>query len=323
VKPFKSLFILMRPTNLLIVALTMVITRYVVVLPMALKAGIGMTPQLTHVEFGLLILTAIMLTAAGNIINDYFDLRVDQINKPEKIIVGKRIKRRVAIVLHQLLNIVAVGLAIIVCSSNHFFWPLVIPVVVATLLWFYSPVLKKKWLVGNVVVAVCTALVPLWASIFDLKHMSSKYVDQWVQGEAFLDRIYLVILIICVSSFLLNLIREALKDAEDMQGDATGDYQTLPLVSGIHSTVRYAQGLLGVYLILMVYLAMRPVLQFESNQWHLIIFLILIIVPGLVSFVFISKCNEKVSFTRASSSVKWLMLLGLMAVIVLSRVTWY
>jgi 4-hydroxybenzoate polyprenyltransferase len=300
----------------------MIITRYVVVLPMARKAGIGIEPHLSHVEFALTILIAVLLTAAGNIINDYFDLRVDQINKPDRVIVGKRIKRRVAIVLHQGLNLVALSLALWVCSSADFWWPLTIPILVATLLWFYSPVLKKKWMIGNVVVAFCTALVPFWAAIFDLHHMRLKYIDQWVDGEHFLSRIYLVVLIICVSSFLLNLIREALKDAEDMQGDAKGAYQTLPLVSGMQWTVRYAQVILALYLSLMVFLAMRPVLQFQSNKVPLIIFLTLLIVPGLLSFLLISKSSDKASFAKASASVKWLMLLGLVAVVVLSRVNW-
>jgi 4-hydroxybenzoate polyprenyltransferase len=121
---------------------------------------------------------------------------------------------------------------------------------------------------------------------------------------------------------LLNLIREALKDAEDMQGDAKGAYQTLPLVSGMQWTVRYAQVILALYLSLMVFLAMRPVLQFQSNKVPLIIFLTLLIVPGLLSFLLISKSSDKASFAKASASVKWLMLLGLVAVVVLSRVNW-
>jgi 4-hydroxybenzoate polyprenyltransferase len=313
----------MRPVNLIIVAFTMVVTRYVVVLPMARKAGLGIEPNMSHGQFALVVLVAILLTAAGNIINDYFDQRVDQINKPERVIVGKRIKRRVAIVLHQFFNLIALVISILICSDHNYFWPVLIPISVATLLWFYSPLLKKKWLVGNITVACCTALVPFWAAVFDVHYMAIKYVDQWIDGQAVLNRIQLVVLIICIASFLLNLIREALKDAEDMPGDASGDYQTLPLVSGLQSTIRYAQAVLGIYLTLMVFLAMRPVLQFQSNKGHLIIFLALVIIPGIVSFVLISRCREKNSFTQASASIKWLMLLGLFAVIVLSRMTWY
>jgi 4-hydroxybenzoate polyprenyltransferase len=313
----------MRPLNLAIVAATMLVTRYIVVLPMAHKAGIGIKPQLTHFEFVLLMASAVLLTAAGNIINDYFDQRVDKINKPEKVIVGKRIKRRVAIVLHQLLNVVAVILAAVVCSNQNWYLPLVIPIVIATLLWFYSPVLKKKWMIGNLTVAFCTCLVPLWAALFDLHHIRSKYVDQLVEGEQFLARIELVIWIICISSFVLNLVREAIKDAEDMQGDATDNYQTLPIVSGIANTVRYAQVLLTVYLALMVFLALRPVLQFESNKLQLIVFMALIIGPGFYAFWAISTASEKSTFARASAALKWMMLLGLVAVIVLSRISWY
>jgi 4-hydroxybenzoate polyprenyltransferase len=323
VKLLVSLFQLMRPVNLAIVAFTMMVTRYVVVLPMAHKAGIDIKPQLTHVGFFLIMTTAVLLTAAGNIINDYFDQRVDQINKPEKVIIGKRIKRRVAIVFHQVFNVVAVIIAMVVCSNQNWYVPLVIPIVIATLLWFYSPVLKKKWMIGNLTVAFCTCLVPLWAALFDLHHIRNKYVDQLVDGEQFLARIELVIWIICISSFVLNLVREAIKDAEDMQGDVTDNYQTLPIVSGISNTIRYAQMMLTLYLSLMVFLAFRPVLQFESNKLHLIVFISLIIGPGFYAFWAISTATEKASFTRASSALKWMMLLGLSAVIVLSRISWH
>ncbi|MEN9638654.1 MAG: hypothetical protein RLZZ262_522 [Bacteroidota bacterium] len=314
---------LMRPINLLIVVLTMVVTRYVVVLPMAVKSGVGMKSELGHGGFAALVLAAVLLTAAGNMINDYFDLRVDQINKPEKIIVGKKVKRRVAIVLHQVFNLLAVLLTAIVCATTDFWWPILIPISVATLLWFYSPVLKKKWLIGNVVVALCTALVPYWSVVFDLHHMQVRYVDQWVDGENLMSRIELVLGLICLASFLLNLIREALKDAEDVVGDASGEYNTLPLVSGLASTVRYTQIVLAAYLILMVFFMMRPVLQFQSSIAFLVISIALIVVPGIVSFVMISRSESKEHFTRASATVKWTMLLGLIAVVILSRMAWY
>lgn len=313
----------MRPINLLIVAITMCVTRYLVVLPMAQKAGVGMQPELGHGGFLILVLVAVLLTAAGNIINDYFDQRVDQINKPEKVIVGKKIKRRVAIVLHQAFNVLAVLLTSAVCAANDFWWPLFIPIAVATLLWFYSPMFKKMWLVGNVVVALCTAVVPFWAAIFDLHQMRVKYVDQWVDGEHLMGKIDLVVGLICLASFLLNLIREALKDAEDVVGDASGDYHTMPVVSGLRSTVRYSQTVLTIYLVLMVFLMMRPVLEFESNKAYLIISLALIIVPGVASFVMISRCDTKASFARASTTLKWTMLMGLIAVMVLSRMSLY
>lgn len=312
----------MRPVNLLIVALTMVVTRYVVVLPMAQKTGVGMEPELGHGGFVVLVLVAVLLTAAGNIINDYFDQRVDQINKPDRVIVGKRIKRRVAIVLHQAFNILAVMLAAGCCAAADFWWPIAIPIVVATVLWFYSPVLKKKWLVGNIAVAFCTALVPYWAAVFDLHQMEVKCVDQWVDGEHVMSKIQLVLGLICLASFLLNLIREALKDAEDVVGDASGDYQTLPVVSGLQSTVRYCLVVLTIYLVLMIFLMMRPVLQFQSNKAYLLISMAMIVVPGIVSFVLISRCETRESFSRASTMVKWTMLIGLIAVVILSRMSW-
>lgn len=296
----------------------MLVVRFFVVGSEIRRSAIGMEYGLNGFDFFIQILVAVMLTAAGNIINDYFDQKVDRINKPGKVIIGKLVKRRVAIILHQTLNIGAVLLTVYLCMRTKFWWPLLIPVVMATLLWWYSPFLKKTVWIGNAAIAFCTAAVPFWAGVFELHQLRKEYFDMLVHGEAFFDLLNTLIYALCVFAFLLTLIREAQKDMEDLPGDTEGGYHTMPIQLGIAFTKKYVYALLGVYILCVIYFLVQ---LYQIPGLNMLVFgsvATLLIAPTALSFWSTWRAQTPHDFHKASSYSKWMMLAGLISFCILS-----
>src|SRR5690554_2454066 len=149
---------LIRPINLLIIAVTMYsVGGYLDIVYAEFNDGIMLIQTF---NFFLLVISTVMIAAAGNIINDYFDVRADRVNRPEGTIIMKHIKRRWAIVYHWVLNFIAFGIAIHLGLVLDTFWYVFIHLLSINLLWVYSMQLKRTLVIGNVVIALLTALVP-------------------------------------------------------------------------------------------------------------------------------------------------------------------
>ena len=106
----------------------------------------------------LFILSAstVMIAAAGYVINDYYDIKIDLINKPQRVVIGKSITRRYAILFHTLLSIFGVALGLLLS------WKIAaVNLVSATVLWWYSNNLKRQPFIGNFVVALLTGIA-IW-----------------------------------------------------------------------------------------------------------------------------------------------------------------
>ncbi|NJO93104.1 MAG: UbiA family prenyltransferase [Chloroflexia bacterium] len=117
--------------------------------------------QMSEFDFFILMLATVCLTAAGYVINDYFDTKTDSLNRPKTVIVGKSISRRSAMAIHIVLN--AIG----VIGGFYASWKVGHPkfgfifVLAAGILWYYSTTYKRQFLVGNLIVSLLTAMVPL------------------------------------------------------------------------------------------------------------------------------------------------------------------
>jgi 4-hydroxybenzoate polyprenyltransferase len=307
----KSIFLLSRPINLFIVGVTMYITRYVV-LNDALHKGFSGELPIKNLHFALLVAAAMMITAAGNIINDYFDQKVDRINKPDRIIVGKTVSRRGAILLHQLLNATSVFFVGIVCYAYQFWSPIIIPIIIITLLWWYSPVLKKKPLAGNFLVAICTALVPVFAGVFDVQLLARELSMIEIGSISLYQYTWLWIVTIAAFAFVLTIIREAVKDAQDIPGDRAADYQTLPIVWGIDRTRNY------VYAWMFVFALMTAMCMTRLEQaMDLALFAVLLVAPLSMALLRLRNARQSSDFGRVSYWIKVLMLGGLLLMLLL------
>jgi len=179
----------------------------------------------------LLIGSTVIIAAAGNIINDYFDVKADRINKPEKLIITKHIKRRWAIVSHWSFNgigfISGIYLSIYYQSIIFVF----IHLISINLLWFYSMYFKRKVFIGNLIIAILTGMIPVLTLLyvcFSVSLQSDQNVITLLISED-LNLIYIVALLAALS----NLSREIIKDIQDMSGDRLIYVKSLPMVIGV------------------------------------------------------------------------------------------
>ncbi len=233
---------LIRPLNLAIIDLTMYGVRYYLY---HFSVSFGDN----HIDFALLVISTLLIAAGGNIINDYFDVRADRINKPHRLIISKYIKRRWAILSHWTFNALAFFIALYLCWRYRTIWFGVIHVTSITFLWWYSVQLKKKALLGNIVISALTVLVILLTSLFlakandpsQLKAVFHNSIDPVLHVNTFL-----VTLIFMGMAFVQNLCREIIKDVEDIPGDRVINALTLPMIIGARS----AQLLVGLLMLL-------------------------------------------------------------------------
>lgn len=311
---------LTRPLNLAIIALTMWLMRHYVLRP-AVEVN-GLELQMSGIEFLLLVLAAVLMAAAGNIINDYFDQRIDRINRPNRIIVGRHVKRRVAMALHQVLNLLGMAVAVYVSWRVGLLELAVIFFFTAGLLWFYSTNFKRMLLVGNIVVAFLTGLVPLLVGLYEIPLLIRKYGDQVAEyfrihrpntdPTEYFAYMFYFILGFAIFAFLLNLIREIQKDMADVQGDSAIRSQTVPIVWGMDKAktlvaVLTASGIVAVVVIQQKFLSAWEVLAYAGAC---------VLLPMLLSGILTLRAKTARDHVLASNVMKVAMLGGLLYSIV-------
>lgn len=308
---------LIRFPNLVIIALTQYAIRYGIIYPFLKQSGLGLF--LSEQLFALLVIGTVFIAASGYIINDYFDVKLDAVNKPKQLIIGKYMTRRQAMFLHFLIQGIGLLCAGYVAISIHHPFLILFQLVSAALLWFYSVNFKKQVLIGNFIISALTALVPFTAGYYEIAVMydsvqldtlnspfdasslrsllfNIKYILYWVSGYS-------------AFSFLLTLIREIIKDCEDIEGDKAFSCRTLPIVYGIKKAKTIA---VYVSLFLMLLIAIVEGIQWVSKDWlSLAYFLILINLPLIWVVLKIRKAKNKKDFFFISQSVKILMLIGI------------
>lgn len=217
---------LIRPLNLFIIALTM----FGVVFWLGKRFY---QIEIDYLDFSLLVLSTVMIAAAGNIINDYFDVKADRINKPEKLIITKHIKRRWAIISHWTLNGIAFLTGVFLSIKYETYSFAFIHLISINLLWFYSMLLKRKQLIGNISVAFLTSLIPILALIFFLASEQQHFTELNI---GLFSSDFVLIHVLAIFAFIQNFAREIIKDIQDIEGDKLIYVRSLPMIIGIHKT---------------------------------------------------------------------------------------
>lgn len=216
-----TLIQILRPINLIIIGLTILVWR------------LGWWAEGPGEEFpvlDLMLRMAVMmvLAGAGNVINDYFDQRVDRINRPGTRIIGVHMRPQVAIRYHGLLSLLAVSLAGWLSWQTHDGFFVAVALILGLALYLYSPFFKSSWWMGNVTVALCVGILPFW-SIWSTPLMDDPQVFRWTGAFAFF-------------AFAMTMAREIVKDLEDMNGDEQYGLKTFPLVFGVKAARWWAIG---------------------------------------------------------------------------------
>lgn len=301
---------LIRPLNLAIIAATMYGTGWYYEGIYGKDASF----HLFSVSFTLLVISTVMIAAAGNIINDYFDVRADRINKPDKVIIGTFVRRRVAIVSHWGLNFLAFCIAVYLSYLMKSFWYMFIHLLTINLLWFYSMYLKRRFLSGNIIIAALTGMVPILVGFYfhqvlefnnGVQPLTHFPFDQYMGDN------YILWLAagLATFAFILNLAREIVKDMEDVEGDKKLNSSTLPIVLGYNKTkIIIAFVLLGsVFCSLLVWNSFDHLSALPMTPIIACAFLV------TICFALLPKAKEKKDFKRINHLIKLSMVFGLLS----------
>ncbi|MEI6456198.1 MAG: geranylgeranylglycerol-phosphate geranylgeranyltransferase [bacterium] len=308
----KSIAQLIRLPNILLIILTQFLLRYSILVPFLYQ---GDSDQLSGVlDFSILVLTTVLITIGGYVINDYFDLKIDQINKPEKLVVNKLISQRQAIKLHLILNGIAIILGFYLAFRVRVIaFGLIFPVITG-LLWFYSAKYKSLLVWGNLIVALLSSLVVLIVWLFEfftLKVDAERFLLV-VGNFSWVTRLFLIY---ALFSFLVSFIREIIKDVEDWKGDETFGCRTLPVVLGLKGSKWIVAGLT---IITMIFLGRWQIiffrLEFNMVFWY---FMIAVQLPTLYLLLKLITAREKGEFHFLSNLCKVIMLAGILSMQIL------
>eukprot|EP01136_Pigoraptor_vietnamica_P045478 Opistho-1_new@23481 len=225
-KILAAFFRLIRWPNLVFIALTQVLFEYCIY--RGIYAPLADTPGEPR-QFIFLVLASVLIAAAGYIINDYFDLNIDQINKPGKVVVNVIISRRWVIFWHMFLSLLGLFFTVSALPIAAY-WHLVLANFLSIiLLWFYSTNLKKQLLIGNVLISVLTAWVIL--VIFFAKYPLS--IRSLLLADHNEIRFFRFAILYASFAFIISLIREVVKDMEDVEGDRKYGCRTMPMYSAL------------------------------------------------------------------------------------------
>jgi 4-hydroxybenzoate polyprenyltransferase len=314
-KAVPAFFRLIRWPNLLFISLTQSLFYFCIIIPSFYEGHPQHENILKLNEFILLSLSSVLIAAAGYIINDYFDLNIDRVNKPERVVVEKIIKRRWAIIWHWILSGIGIGIGFYLTWKlrNFFIGPS--NVFCVLLLWSYSTTFKKKLLFGNILISLLTAWVigVLYLAEFRLH----RFVDPEFHGA--LSRIYKFTVVYASFAFIISLVREVIKDMEDMEGDARYNRRTMPLVWGLNAAKFFCVCWLTVLVAALIFIQFY-VLQFR--WWLTIIYTCLgVIYPILRVLKKLSGADQPAQFHQLSQIVKAIMLMGILSMIFLKLYT--
>ncbi len=302
----KGAFRIFRFSNLLMVAITMYLMRWSIIKPLLGVFGIDL--QVSELAFLGLVLSTVLITAAGYVINDYHDVRADQINKPTKLVVGFDISRRSTILLHWILNFFGVCIGIVFAVLYHVPWMILIFAGVPLLLWYYSVRLKHIILAGNIAVSLLTATVPLLVIFFEYPLLARNYHTDPVFYPNGLIAILTWICVFAFFAFMINLIREIIKDAQDLEGDTEMGSNTLPISYGIKNTKRVIIGMTIFTMMVLGYFFVTYLKDWISLTY----FGVALFLPFSYLIIRTIKSKNSSDYQFLSTWVKVIMLLGLL-----------
>jgi 4-hydroxybenzoate polyprenyltransferase len=312
-----------RWQNLLLITLTMCLVRYGIIQPFfkilvedsPFQFAVGMG----NLDFGLLILSSVLIAAAGNLINDYFDIKIDRVNKPDAIIVGRHIKRRVAMLLHVVFNVLALLIAVYLSIKAGKIELVFIHVIIITTLWFYSTDFKKRLIYGNLSIAFCVALIPIVVWVFEVLTLITVNFEAFkeIQAKTVFKEFSVVTLSwvvgLSIFSFIVTLAREITKDIVDIKGDLAFRCKSLPIVFGIKTTKIIIVVLDAIVIGLVVYVQ-QVYLPGDRNTS---IYFYLLIVPSLLITAFFTlKAKEPSQFKLPAGLNKIASLIGVLFLVV-------
>jgi 4-hydroxybenzoate polyprenyltransferase len=300
---------LFRIPNLFIVAITQYALQYLVLIPALHEANLP--PLLDPFHFFLLVFTTVLIAAGGYLINDIIDFKMDLINKPEKVIIGKKLSKKAGKNIYWLLNFIGAFIAIYLASHVQYLLLFLIYPAAILILYFYSAYFKKVPLWGNIIVSLFCAGV---AGIILFAERES-YNHLFISQPELANKITYLFSGYILFAFFSTLLREIIKDMEDIEGDKKLGLNTFPIVFGIKRT-KQTSAIIASAIILGLLLSCKWLAT--QKEWAALIFTLLAIcLPLLIILNYLIKSELKKHFSKLSHLTKMVMLAGLFLLIII------
>ncbi len=311
----KSFFQLIRYKNLLFIAGLQWLMRYSVILPILNTFKVDKAFIMSDLQFGFLLLATVCIAAAGYVINDYFDTKIDGINRPDTVIVGKTITKKQASLLHQALTGIGVALGLFVAFQSQNLSLGFIILLVPGLLWFYSASYKRQFLLGNIIVALHAAFVPLLIVIAEMAFLRLN-TDELIFATPIPISLYGWVSGFAAFAFITTLMREIIKDMEDVKGDREMESRTMPIVWGIKKTKVVLYLLIAFTITALLFVQFNLINSFDLllSETKSTLSIRYIFVGLLLPFAYLVylliKAKNTTGFHYASSLLKFIMVVG-------------
>ena len=304
-------FNIIRFKNLVIIILTQYLIKY------SLINYFVNDFVLSDFNFSLLVFATILITAAGYIINDIYDVNTDKINKNDSVIIDKYISTKQAMWWYFSFNIV--GLAIGVYLAFIIGIPILSVIFIYSIysLWTYSKKFKKTLLIGNIQVAFLTAICILNIALFDI--LPNGIVSD--NGELITFKI---ITYYAGFSVLITLIREIMKDIEDYTGDLATNAKTLVITYGIRNAKKLTMLFIVIIFTFIAYIqyfqysVLSSEFEYDISIWAVNNIAIIYIICIQLLFVYlclkIYNATHKKDFYFISQLCKFIMIFGILSI---------
>jgi 4-hydroxybenzoate polyprenyltransferase len=293
---------MVRLPNLVFIALTQVLFQFCIYYPLYRH----LIPEKDNLHFIFLVLASLFIAAAGYIINDYFDINIDEINKPQKMVVDRIIHRRWAIAWHFIFNFAGIACTALALPVFQKWYLILANMLCIALLWLYSTNFKKGLLVGNIVISLLTS----WTIL--VVFFSKVSVRNAIEPGTFTQpKFFRIAFLYAGFAFVCSLIREAIKDIEDIKGDARFGSRSMPIAWGINASKVY----IAVWMIvLIVMLLILDIYILQFRWWWLLGYASLfIILPLLIIFRKLFRASSTEDYHNLSTWIKLVMLAGILS----------
>ena len=307
---FKDIMRLVRWSNLLFLAALVWVMEKWVAVPVLDKLAFG--EQLPWYVLLLLIFATVLIAAGGYVINDYFDVKIDRINRPDEMVVTRSISKPTAMRLSMVLSGIGIICGIGVAAMLRSMTLGILFVLVPGLLWFYSSSYKRLFMVGNVIIALLAGLTPMVVAMSNVAILQLRYATilpyttlphdlyAWLGGFA-------------LFAFLLTWIREIIKDMQDQMGDRELECHSMPVVWGETWTKVFVTALIVLTLAIIGHLWYHVLpfpIAWSSFSTRYIVLGIVTPLLGVTGLLWAAKIPS--DYKTCQQLVKFTMLIGML-----------
>jgi 4-hydroxybenzoate polyprenyltransferase len=296
---------LIRYQNLLLLAFMQLLFRY------GFLKFQNIFLSLNDWQYGLLVLATVLIAAAGYVINDILDQETDYDNDKRNVIVGKLISEKVAYNFYFVLNITGVGIGYYLASVIHKPSFAGAFIIISATLYMYATSLKQMLLIGNIVVALILSFSVIIIGLFDL--LPATYEGNQTE----MGVMFSILIDYAIFAFIINLIREIVKDMEDVEGDYNNGMSTLPIAIGLGKT-SIIVGVLGIIATLILLWYINSNLMASKLYYTVIYGLLFVVAPMIFFVVKVWSAKTKEEFRFLSTVLKWIILFGILSILVVN-----